>query len=657
MKKINFFNPIFNWRLILLAVVVQILFYNTSLSQCTNCTANFPAGTFATTSPTLTTVNTCIYGGEYSFYSVTAGETYTWTTCGDTDFDTQLTLFSGGCAGTVLAYNDDIAGCGLQSTVTWTATFTGTVTLLVSRFNCANQNTCMTVQWACTSCAPPPGADYTHPTAGIQGEYVGACLVSDCGPFTYADNGDLGGNYSNNVATYRVFCPSLAGNCMRVTFNSFSIQNGFDDLMVINGPTQLSGVFTGAPTTASGYAAPLQNSLTGNLNGVTPFSFQSTDDSGCLGFFFISNGNTVGPGWNATLQCVPCAGGPNGTDNSDCVNMTPLCSAAPVSTNSTGPGIVAEGCTGATCPAGGENHSNWYTFTAQTSGTLNVLVTPVNPADDYDIAIYGPNVTCGALGPALRCTDSGEPGTTGASPPGVTPTQDVTGNPPFVSPLNVIAGESYILVVDKWSPALASGYTLSFSGTASLDCTVLPIELTDFNAIYQPDLDLVDVYWTTATEYNSDYFNVEKSVDGVNYEVIARVESVKNSTTETNYITVDEKPNLGVNYYRLNQFDADGSSKYSEVRAVNILDNEYDMLSVFPNPTTGITEVIFNAYSKGEAQLSVTSYDGSTIVNTPIEAKKGGNRFDLDLSAQARGVYIITITTKDKVYKTKVVKE
>ena len=605
-------------------------------SQCDNWPNNF-GGAAAPSAGNTNNFATNSWMGEYSIMSGTViGTQYTFT------------ISYGGCvtlrttAGALIAFG--------ASPFVWTATVAGNIEVHWNT-NCATCGTnSINATTSVTNNSPPPTpADYTHPTTGIQNEFVGACLVADCGPFTYADNGNTSGDYANNINNiYRVFCPSIAGNCMQVTFNSFNTENGFDWLTVGNGPTQNSTVFTTPPANALG-----------RIMGTpaVPFSYTSTDASGCLTFRFRSDASQTRAGWNATLQCVPCAGGPNGTDNSDCVNMTPLCSAAPVSTNSTGPGIIAEGCNGATCPAGGENHSNWYTFTAQTSGTLNVVVTPVNPADDYDIAIYGPNVTCGALGPALRCTDSGTPGTTGASPPGATPTQDVTGNPPFVSPLNVIAGQSYILVVDKWSPALASGYTLSFGGTASLDCTVLPIELTDFNAVYQPDLDLVDVYWTTASEYNSDYFNVEKSVDGVNYEVISRVEAVKNSTTETNYITIDEHPNLGVNYYRLNQFDADGSSKYSEVRAVNILDNEYDMLSVFPNPTTGITEVIFNAYSKGEAQLNVTSYNGSTIVNTPIEAKKGGNRFDLDLSGQARGMYIITITTKDKVYKTKVVKE
>ncbi len=118
--------------------------------QCTNCDNNYPTG-LQTISPGQTlTAATCAYGGEYAYYSVTSGVTYTWSTCGDSDFDTQLTLFQGGTCGggTVLGYNDD--GCSTQSTITWTATFTGTVTVLVSQYNCANNSTCMTVNWSAT---------------------------------------------------------------------------------------------------------------------------------------------------------------------------------------------------------------------------------------------------------------------------------------------------------------------------------------------------------------------------------------------------------------------------------------------------------------------------------------------------------------------------
>lgn len=512
---------------------------------------------------------------------------------------------------------------------------------------------------ALISCVACPGpATYTHPTALIAGEFVGTCLVNNCGPFTYADNGNTTGSYSNNIGTpgqggvYRVFCPSVAGNCMRVTFNTFSTENGFDYMTIGNGPTQNSPFFTTAPAITTGANA-------GIIMGypTMPFTYTSTDASGCLTFRFFSDNVNVRAGWHATLQCVPCVGGPNGTDNNDCQTMTPLCSGASFNSNSTGPGLVSEGCNGAACPAGGENHTNWYTFTAQTTGTLSVTITPNVATDDYDFAIYGPNVTCATLGSPLRCSDSADPGTTGATASGTGTTQPASATPPQVSQLNVIAGQSYILVVDKWSPALAAGYTLSFGGTASLDCSVLPIELAEFSTEYQNDLDIVDISWITNSEHNSDYFLVEKSTDGKLFEVINRVEAVGESQLETQYYTTDENPSVGVNYYRLKQFDENGEFKYSDIRSVNILDDVYDMLSIFPNPTTGATEVIFNSYAKEEVYLNVTNANGMAVINTPLEALNGGNRFKIDMNDQQSGIYFVTITTSSKVYKGKLIKE
>lgn len=643
--------------LIRFIVVMVLLSFGSpqgTIAQCSNCSANYPSGTFSTNSATLTTVATCIYGGEYSYYNVVAGETYVWTTCGDASFDTQLTLSSGTtCGSGFLAYNDD--DCGLQSTITWTATFTGTVTLLVSSYNCVNQAACMTVQWACVTCGANPPADYTMPTVGINGEYVGSCLVSDCGPFTFADDGNSFGNYSNGInQIYRVFCPSTAGQCMQVTFSEFNMFNNLDFLLVKNGPTQNSPDITTAPNSPTAYAGI--TALHSNLNGSTPFSFTSTDPSGCLTFRQYSSGSNTAPGWYATLQCVPCAGGPNGTDNNDCFVATPICSSASISSNATGPGIVAEGCTGTACPAGGENHTNWYTFTAQTSGSLNFLINPDDNTDDYDYAVYGPNVSCGNLGAPIRCSDAAVTGNTGLT--NVSPnqnTEDVTGDG-FTETMTVTAGDQYFLVIDEWSPNAGSGYTLSFSGTASLDCTVLPVELSEFNVAYIPDEHVIDLHWITASEMNSDRFEVERSFDGINYEVIAVVKAQGTTTNETQYYTIDKDPKIGVNYYRLNQIDIDGGNRYSETRTVNILDDGYDILSFYPNPTSGSTEVIFNSYRKEDVQLTVLSFDGKPLVKTTLAAEKGGNRFDLDLSNLNGNMFIVTITTSDKVYSGKLIK-
>lgn len=499
-------------------------------------------------------------------------------------------------------------------------------------------------------------AQYTHPTTGIQSEYVGACLVTNCGPATYTDNGGANGNYSNGVAAYRTFCPSVAGNCMRVTFNSFWTEAGYDDLMVLNGPTQNSISFSGFPTTPSGYTWPHQNSLSGNLTGSTPFSFQSTDASGCLTFFFINDFSVSAPGWNATLQCVPCPGGPSGTSNSDCLFSTAICSNASITSTSTGPGIVSEGCSGTICPAGGENYSNWYRFVAQTTGTLGIRIQPAVPTDDYDFAIYGPNVSCGALGLPIRCSDSGEIGQTGATQTsGSELTENVLGDG-FVRNLNVTAGESYYLVVDKWSSGV-SQYTLSFEGDANLDCIILPVELALFEAEYDPNYNMVDLTWVTQTEINMSHYDVERSIDGEFYEVINRVQANGNTNMETQYIAIDNDPFSGVNYYRLKQFDRDGTFKYSEIRAVNVLDPAYDVITLFPNPTNDMTEVIFNSFSIETAQFILTDASGRTITIEPINVVKGGNRLDLDMSNQTEGVYMITIVTKHKTHRAKLVKQ
>ncbi|HOU98709.1 MAG TPA: hypothetical protein PLP65_07660, partial [Bacteroidales bacterium] len=149
----------------LLLVFISLIGIKEIFSQCSNCNSNYPSALQTITSGQTLTVSSCVYGGEYSKYSVTAGVTYTWSTCGSTGYDTQLTLYQGTTcgSGTVLGYNND--GCSLQSTITWTATFTGTVTLLVSQYNCANNSTCETLTWSASGGSGGStggGADCAH---------------------------------------------------------------------------------------------------------------------------------------------------------------------------------------------------------------------------------------------------------------------------------------------------------------------------------------------------------------------------------------------------------------------------------------------------------------------------------------------------------------
>ncbi|MCR9052742.1 MAG: DVUA0089 family protein [Phaeodactylibacter xiamenensis] len=99
----------------------------------------------APTAPGVTTLlTTCLYGGEHRpVTNMQAGNTYRFETCGDSDFDTQITIFNE-TGTTALAFNDDF--CGLQSSVEFTPITTGTYLVQVNEFDCASNSTCMTLR-------------------------------------------------------------------------------------------------------------------------------------------------------------------------------------------------------------------------------------------------------------------------------------------------------------------------------------------------------------------------------------------------------------------------------------------------------------------------------------------------------------------------------
>ena len=112
-------------------IISTLLFFNKGFSQyCNTATTN------VTITPTTTSQLTTSYSsGRRAFnFVATAGCTYQFSTCSQTAGDTYLRLYSTGTGGTLLSQNDD--ACGTQSTLTWTSTVNGTVSILLTRFSC-----------------------------------------------------------------------------------------------------------------------------------------------------------------------------------------------------------------------------------------------------------------------------------------------------------------------------------------------------------------------------------------------------------------------------------------------------------------------------------------------------------------------------------------
>ena len=406
---------------------------------------------------------------------------------------------------------------------------------------------------------------YLHPTAGIDGTYAGNCMENTCSG-TYYDNGGAVGNYSNNIGSYyRVFCPSTAGNCITATFTSFNVQNDCtkDYLTVGNGATQNSTTI----------AIPGVTSLVAVANRIcgtppVPFSVTSTNASGCLVMRFTSNASTNAAGWAATISCSACAIGPTGTDPNDCINAIPICNDLPVTGVESGPGLVSESCIG--CTAGGENYSTWYYFCFETSGTFAFTIDPVTNSDDYDFALYGPDVACGALGTPIRCSYAATTGDTGLKSSVADISEGVGGNG-WVDTLHVVAGECFYLMINHWSPPV-TGYTIDWiltDGATFVPCVLLPVSLTSFE-VEAYDNNTVAVTWETGSEFNNDYYLLEKSSTGDVFEPFMQIDGKGTTTDKTTYFAVDAQPYQGINYYKLSQVDLNGKTTHLKTESVNI---------------------------------------------------------------------------------------
>ncbi|MCY7409892.1 MAG: T9SS type A sorting domain-containing protein, partial [Chitinophagales bacterium] len=429
------------------------------------------------------------------------------------------------------------------------------------------------------------------------GSTIGSAMVATCSG-TFTDNGGFDPLYANNIGSstfpiYETFCPAIINNCLRAQFYKAYIKST-DKLNIRNGPASSNAKLGSITNTACGsYAACM-------AKGYGPYT--SSDPSGCLTFDFYSNSFSNDTGWVATFDCIPCATGPNGLDNNDCANVTSLCTNTTFSDASTGPGIVAD--VNDACLVT-ETYSNWYTFEVVTGGTLNMTINPLSTGsgvpDDYDWAMYGPNITCGNLGSPIRCSsattqlqnnNTGNTGNTGISSvsndlysnycgaPYNDNTETACGNC-WVEDLTVVAGQTYYLCVSKWSSG-GSGFDLTWTLTngATIDCPVLPISLTNFEC--SPAGNSISLTWTTASEFNNAYFVVEHSTDGENYETLATVPGKTYSVTPTQYFTLDQHPAAGTNYYRLKQVDTNGTETILKTTSCQITDgNENVQFQIF----------------------------------------------------------------------------
>lgn len=171
------------------------------------------------------------------------------------------------------------------------------------------------------------------------------------------------------------------------------------------------------------------------------------------------------------------------------------------------------------------------------------------------------------------------------------------------------------------------------------DPTTLPIELVGFEAAKKANM--VELTWQTASETNSNYYEIQRSNDVKTWETLGTIKINGNSTSKKEYKYIDERPLREIAYYRLKTVDLDDSYEYSPIVSAEGCFKE-KKLGYYPNPAADEVYIILPHESEA---LMITLFD---VVGSELSIdyeKVHNNKWHLHTNDLPKGIYFIDAVT------------
>ncbi|MEP6584043.1 MAG: Calx-beta domain-containing protein [Ginsengibacter sp.] len=308
------------------------------------------------------------------------------------------------------------------------------------------------------------------------------------------------------------------------------------------------------------------------------------------------------------------------------------------------------GCTSATIDRSGTGTSQFIDFGLSNylmNKTYRVIPGIYHPDGVYTITLYytaaekaGWEAATGNIWSNIQIIK-----TSGAISSATPANPGAAGNIEMVTPVHGTLGSDYTL-----------SYTFSdgFSGFgAGIVTSTLPVNLLSFEGISQNTNVLVK--WKAEHEFNTNYYEVQRSSNGQDYEAIGNIKSFSLTSNGNNYSLVDYKAG-SVNYYRLRIVDNDGNFSYSKVVSVSI-SALGQKVYVSGNPFTNMIHLRFVNQPKDKVNLRLLDLAGKSIIYR--EFKKPGHSLEFDVSSKyvSKGVYMLEAIVDGARFVSKVVKD
>lgn len=186
------------------------------------------------------------------------------------------------------------------------------------------------------------------------------------------------------------------------------------------------------------------------------------------------------------------------------------------------------------------------------------------------------------------------------------------------------------------------------------------IQLDDINIINEPGIPLpikllsftgaakdakILLAWATASEQNNAHFNLLRSVNGDEFKSVATISGNGSQNSVSKYSYTDYSPGRGINYYQLQQVDADGRTEKSQIIAINNV-SESSQITVTAIANSSQVQVQYSSAQASQADAAIYDMNGSKIAGRQISLNIGFNTFKM-VAEMPAGAYVFTLRNKE----------
>lgn len=170
-----------------------------------------------------------------------------------------------------------------------------------------------------------------------------------------------------------------------------------------------------------------------------------------------------------------------------------------------------------------------------------------------------------------------------------------------------------------------------------------PVRITQFSGKYDNGISVLN--WTISSQEGISSYNVERSIDGINFSGIGNVK-VNNTAGNNRYVYNDKIPSAGMNYYRLKNIETSGYYTFSNAIAINAPVKGISVRSVYPNPFLSQLKVAVSSENAEPVTIRVIDNSGRVLKVLNVTTQKGNNEYLVnDLSSLKGGLYIVEVKT------------